>query len=299
MILIADSGGTKTDWTLLSSSDSARREVVSSFQTQGINPIHQTPDVIREILGQELVTQLSASLLVEGSNNSLSKTLLFSQIEVAFYGSGCTPVQVPVMKQMLAQLFPSQKIEVHSDLMAAARSLCQHEPGIACILGTGSNSCLYDGEDIVQNTPALGYILGDEGGGAVLGRLFMNSIFKNPVFADVRDSYLTETKLTLADIINKLYREPLANRFLATTSLYISAHLDNPLLRNLVVQNFRQFFHNNIVPYQRHDLPVHFVGSMAYHYEELLNEAAKAEGFQLGTVMKSPMEGLITYHCKD
>lgn len=203
------------------------------------------------------------------------------------------------MKQMLAQFFPTQKIEVHSDLMAAARALCQHEEGIACILGTGANSCLYDGNDIVKNTPALGYILGDEGGGAVLGRLFMNAIFKNPAFAEIRDSYLKKTKLTQADIINKVYREPMANRFLATTSLYISEHIDNPLLRNLVVQNFRQFFRNNIVPYQRPELPVHFVGSMAHHYKDLLDEAAKAEGFQLGTVMKSPMEGLVSYHSKD
>ena len=127
----------------------------------------------------------------------------------------------------------------------------------------------------------------------------MNSIFKNPAFAEIRDSYLKETKLTQADIINKVYREPMANRFLATTSLYISEHIDNPLLRDLVVQNFRQFFRNNIVPYQRPDLPVHFVGSMAHHYKELLDEAAKAEGFKLGTVMKSPMEGLISYHSKD
>jgi N-acetylglucosamine kinase-like BadF-type ATPase len=150
----------------------------------------------------------------------------------------------------------------------------------------------------VQNTPALGYVLGDEGSGAVLGRLFFNAIFKNPQLAAVRDNYLAEHKLTQADIINKVYREPLANRFLASTSLYISQHLDNPILRDLVVQNFRQFFRANIVPYQRKDLPVHFIGSMAHHYSTLLAEAAEAEGFLLGNIMKSPMEGLITYHSK-
>lgn len=298
MILIADSGGTKTDWTLLYSPYPTRWDVISSFQTQGINPIHQEPNVIRDILGKEVVPQLSTFSRQELSGILTLDTPLLSQVEVAFYGSGCTPVHVPGMKQMLAQFFPTQPIEVHSDLMAAARALCQHEPGIACILGTGANSCLYDGCDIVQNTPALGYILGDEGSGAVLGRLFMNSIFKNPAFADIRDSYLKQAKLTQADIINKVYREPMANRFLATTALYISEHIDNPLLRELVVGNFRQFFRNNIVPYHRPDLPVHFVGSMAYHYENLLNEAAQAEGFSLGTVMKSPMKGLITYHSK-
>jgi len=180
--------------------------------------------------------------------------------------------------------------------MAAARALCQHEPGIACILGTGANSCLYDGKEIIQNTPALGYILGDEGSGSVLGRLFMNAIFKNPQFAEIRDHYLAEQRLTQADIINKVYREPMANRFLATTSLYISQHLDNPLLSDLVVQNFRQFFRSNIAPYQRPDLPVHFVGSMAHHYPEQLAQAAEAENFRLGNTMQSPMEGLIAYH---
>ncbi len=296
MILIADSGGTKADWTLLHSPYPTKWEVIASFQTQGINPIHQTPEDIRKILGQDLMSQLSTFSRAALINSKALEVPLLSQMSVSFYGSGCTPAYVPMMKQRLAEFFVSENIEVQSDLMAAARALCQHEPGIACILGTGANSCLYDGQNIVQNTPALGYILGDEGGGAVLGRLFMNAIFKNPEFADIRDSYLAESKLTQDVIINKVYREPLANRFLASTSLFIQQHLDNPLLRNLVIQNFRQFFRSNIVPYQRPDLSVHFVGSMAYHYQELLVEAAEAEGFHIGKVMKSPIEGLITYH---
>jgi N-acetylglucosamine kinase-like BadF-type ATPase len=297
MVLIADSGSTKTDWSLLHIvNPRVGSEVIATFQTQGITPIHQTPDVIRQILGQELMSQLSTFPRSQLVNTKALEIPLLSQIEVFFYGSGCTPAHVPMMKQMLGEVFSSGKIEVHSDLMAAARALCQHEPGIACILGTGAKSCLYDGHDVVQNTPALGYILGDEGGGAVLGRNFMNAIFKNPQFAALRDDYLQKTKLTQADIINKVYREPLANRFLATTSLYIQEHLDDPLLRNLVVQNFRQFFRCNIVPYQHNDLPVHFVGSMAHHYVEQLKQAADVEGYHLGHIMKSPMEGLVTYH---
>lgn len=296
MVLIADSGGTKTDWTLLVSPYPTRWDVVSTFQTQGINPIHQTPDTIRLILSQEMMSHLSSFSRAAIVNTGVLEKPLLSQVEVFFYGSGCTPVHVPMMKQLLSQLFQPEKVEVHSDLQAAARALCQHEPGIACILGTGANSCLYDGNDIVQNTPALGYILGDEGSGSVLGRMFLNAIFKNPALADVRDHYLAEAKLTQADIINKVYREPLANRFLASTSLYISQHLDNPLLKDLVVQNFRQFFRVNITPYGRADLSVHFVGSMAHQYHDLLALAAEAEGFILGHVFKSPMEGLIQYH---
>lgn len=280
MILIADSGSTKTDWVL------AGQEVV---HTQGITPVHQSPDDIRQILEQELLPQLG------GLVDSLSA--------VFFYGSGCTPAHIPVMQQLLKEALstlhvPSSTlyVEVHSDLMAAARALCGRDEGIACILGTGANSALYDGERIVQNTPALGYILGDEGSGAVLGRSFMNAIFKNPDFADIREEYLAEQQLTMADIIQRVYREPMANRFLASTSLYIGRHLDNPLLEELVVDNFRQFFRRNIAPYQRPDLPVHFVGSMAQHYRNQLLQAAAAEGYVVGRVMKSPLEGLVAYH---
>ena len=240
MILIADSGSTKTDWTLIHSPHPMRWDIVTTFQTQGITPIHQTPDEIRQILGREMMPQLSTFPRAALINSKVLEGSLMSQINVSFYGSGCTPAYVPMMKQIFSEVFSPQNIEVHSDLTAAARALCQYEAGIACILGTGANSCLYDGKDIVQNTPALGYILGDEGSGSVLGRLFMNAIFKNPKFADIRDEYLKKEKLTQAGIINKVYRGPMPNRFLATTSLYIKEHLDNPLLCELVVQNFRQ-----------------------------------------------------------
>jgi N-acetylglucosamine kinase-like BadF-type ATPase len=144
----------------------------------------------------------------------------------------------------------------------------------------------------------LGYILGDEGGGAVLGRMFMNAIFKNPAYAAIRDEYLKETKLTQADIIQKVYREPLANRFLATTSLFIVERQDNRLLRDLVIENFREFFRKNIVPYKRPDLPVHFVGSMAHHYPVALQEAAEAEGFHVMSIVQSPIDGLMAYHSR-
>jgi len=296
MILIADSGSTKTDWTLLNLNSSVENKVIATFHTQGITPIHQSPDVIRQILGQELMSQLSTFPRAQLIHSGALETPLLSNLEVVFYGSGCTPAHVPMMKQMLGEVFSLQKVEVYSDLMAAARALCQHEPGIGCILGTGANSCLYDGQQIVQNTPALGYILGDEGSGAVLGRMFMNAIFKNPAFSAIRDEYLTGEKLTQNDIIQRVYREPMGNRFLASTSLYISKHLDNPLLSQLVVDNFRSFFRNNVLPYQRPDLPVGVVGSMAFHYQAQLEEAARAEGFTLGRILQSPMEGLVAYH---
>lgn len=298
MILIADSGSTKTDWTLVP--DRLVGGSTVAITTQGITPVHQKPDTIRQILEQELMPQIA------GYVESLSS--------VFFYGSGCSPAHIPVMQQLLREtlnltggqtpceapltegLSPCEQVYVASDLMAAARALCGHEQGIACILGTGANSCLYDGEGIVQNTPALGYILGDEGSGAVLGRMFMNAIFKKPAFVEIRDAYLEEQQLTMADVIRRVYREPMANRFLASTSLFIGKHIDNPLLHALVTENFRQFFRCNIVPYGRPELPVHFVGSMASHYQPQLYEAAAAEGFTIGRILKSPMDGLVAYH---
>lgn len=297
MILIADSGSTKTDWTLLHSPhENIAKSVIATFKTQGITPIHQSAADIRQILSRELLSQFSTFPRAQLVSMGILDSALMEHTSVFFYGSGCTPAHVPMMSQLINEVLSPKKIEVHSDLMAAARALCQHEAGIACILGTGANSCLYDGGQIVQNTPALGYILGDEGSGSVLGRMFLNAIFKNPKLSDLRDKFLEETKQTQADIIRKVYNEPMANRYLASTSTFIIEHLGNPVLRQMVIDNFRQFFRSNIDPYNRKDLPVHFVGSMAFHYRSQLEEAAKLEGYSIGQTLQSPMEGLITFH---
>ena len=297
MILIADSGSTKTDWTLLHSPhENITKSVIATFKTQGITPIHQSAADIRQILSQELLSQFSTFPRAQLVSMGVLDSSLMQHASVFFYGSGCTPAHVPMMSQLINEVLSPKTVEVHSDLMAAARALCQHEAGIACILGTGANSCLYDGEQIVQNTPALGYILGDEGSGSVLGRMFLNGIFKNPKLSNLRDKFLEETKQTQADIIRKVYNEPMANRYLASTSTFIIEHLGNPTLRQLVIDNFRQFFRSNIDPYNRKDLPVHFVGSMSFHYRSQLEEAAKLEGYTIGQTLQSPMEGLITFH---
>lgn len=244
------------------------------IQTPGINPVHQTPEAIRASLP-----------LIEQAVDA-----------VYFYGAGCTADRIPLMTSLLSEHFQSPRVEVSSDLLGAARALCGRSEGIACILGTGANSGLYDGARIVQNTPALGYVLGDEGSGAVLGRRFFNALFKRPDFAALRDDYLSTEHLTMADVIRRVYREPMANRFLASTSLYIGQHIDHLLLQELVTDNFRDFFRINLLPYGRRDLPVGFVGSMAHYYRRQLVAAARAEGFLLGTVLKSPMEGLVAYH---
>lgn len=277
MILIADSGSTKTDWVLIGNDG----QVVGEVTTAGMNPFHQT--------NEELVSILKGM--------SLTNVYEEEKISLFFYGSGCTPEQIPRLRELLSQNLPNIWVcDVYSDLMGAAHALCGHQEGIACILGTGANSCLYDGKQIIQNTPALGYILGDEGSGAVLGRKFINALYKGRLPQGLREAFEQKTGLTMSAVIQRVYREPQANRFLASLSLFIGMHLDVLEVRQLVVGNFREFLRHNVKPYGRPELPIGFVGSMAYHYESELREAAQLEGFVVGTVVKSPMSGLIRFH---
>lgn len=276
MILIADSGSTKTDWAVV---DNGRQVVAMS--TQGINPFHQDAENIATVIEEELLPKMG-NIDPEG---------------IFFYGSGCREDKVEMMCGILGKAFPQcARIEAQGDLLAAARAVCGELEGIACIMGTGANSCLYDGNRVVENTPPLGYILGDEGSGAVLGKLFVNALFKGQLPSELKDEWLEETGLSLNIIINKVYREPLANRFLASTSRFIHQHLSVEPLERMVVYNFREHFRRNVNQYGRKDLTVGAIGSVAYYYREQLQKAATVEGYTLGKVMRSPMDGLVRYH---
>ena len=278
MILIADSGSTKTDWYLTDGSD-----VKVQFMTQGINPFFLSIDEIADILHNELIPQLV--VLAENIRS------------IYFYGSGCRQEMIPGLTDVLKRVFPSaMTVEVNGDLLAAARALCGRAEGIVCILGTGANSCLYDGRRIVMNTPPLGFILGDEGSGAVLGRNFVNAVFKGGVSDAMRDEFLKSSGLTLSDIIDKVYRQPLANRFLASLSPFIGAHIADGDVHRLVVDSFRAFFHRNVAAYGRKDLEIGAIGSVAFYYKEQLFEAAVIEGFRVGKIERSPIAGLVAYH---
>ena len=276
MILIADSGSTKTDWAVV---DNGRQVVAMS--TQGINPFHQDAENIATVIEEELLPKMG-NIEPEG---------------IFFYGSGCREDKVEMMCGILGKAFPQcARIEAQGDLLAAARAVCGEREGIACIMGTGANSCLYDGNRVVENSPPLGYILGDEGSGAVLGKLFVNALFKGQLPSELKDEWLEETGLSLNIIINKVYREPLANRFLASTSRFIHQHLSVEPLERMVVYNFREHFRRNVNQYGRKDLTVGAIGSVAYYYREQLQKAATVEGYTLGKVMRSPMDGLVRYH---
>ena len=271
MILIADSGSTKTDWLFAEDASKVERR-----QTPGINPVH---------MSEEEVVAVISALDCPRSPHA-----------VYFYGAGCIDPFKTKVVNALGCLFPDADVSVESDLLGAARAVCGHSRGIACILGTGSNSCLFDGEKILDNTPPLGYILGDEGSGAVMGRNFLGTLCKGLFPSSLTEEYHRQTGLSTADIIQRVYREPLPNRFLAQTTRFIHQHLDDSGIRQFVVDNFRAFFRRNLVQYHRPDLPVRAIGSVAYYFCEQLAFAAAKEGFAIDRVEKSPMEGLISYH---
>jgi N-acetylglucosamine kinase-like BadF-type ATPase len=223
-----------------------------------------------------------------------------SKVEaVYFYGSGVRPEVEGRVEGLLRESFPDAKtVQAHSDLLGACRALCGDEAGIACILGTGANSCVYDGKKIVHNTPALGYILGDEGSGAVLGKHLLHDLYTGVLPHNLRLTFEKEMGLELSEIINKVYREPQANRFLASLSEFIHRHLDEEGIRQLVYNTFSDFVNYHISRYGRHDLPLSFVGSIAYYYQEQLQLIVQMLDYEMGTILKSPLQGLVAYHSK-
>lgn len=277
-ILIADSGSTKTDWRALDGG-----KTVARAATQGINPYHQDETAISTIVNGEMVPQIGD----------------FVPDAIYFYGSGCREERAHTVETPLRRAFPdSGVIEVRSDLLGAARALCGDNEGIACIMGTGANSCLYDGKEIVDNTPPLGYILGDEGSGAALGKMFLNALYKGRLPKAVEEEFAQKSRMTLDAVLGRVYGEPLANRFLASLSPFIHAHLDVAEIRDMARDNFRLHFRNNVSRYGRRDLRAGAVGSVAYYYADLLREAAKAEGYEMGGILRQPMDGLVAYHTK-
>ena len=295
MILIADSGGSKTDWALVSLPTDTHKYVLK-VRTQGLNPFHQSKDVILKALEEELMPALYKAAEQSGTF-SKEYDIAEKVKQIAFYGAGCTKALSPIVGEALAVAFPSASIKVESDLLGAAHAVCGHEEGIACILGTGANSCLYDGEQIVANIPPLGYILGDEGSGAVLGKMLLNGIFKGDLSAEIRDLYLEWSGLTYPEIIDKVYRQPLANRFLAGSSKFIKENLQYAELEGLVRYNFDTFFKNNILKYTMSSIRViSAVGGIASAFEEQLRASADSFGYKVGKVLSSPIDGLIEYY---
>lgn len=283
--LIVDSGSTKTSWCFAFLPDTKSADGARTVTTEGLNPAVMSAEEVEEKIAKAL--------------NHCLQSLSISAADVEnvfFYGAGCISGRAGVVSESISSILVDARIYVADDLLGAARALCGHKAGIACILGTGSNSCLYDGKNIVAHTPALGYVLGDEGSGAVLGRKFLNAVLKQTLPENIRKRFLQESGLDMAEVINRVYRSPAPNRFLASMSKYIHGYLDEKEVRDIVIDNFEDFIRNNILAYGDKFRTINVVGSIAYHYKEQLTEAASRNGFQIGKIIKNPIEGLIEYH---
>ena len=214
---------------------------------------------------------------------------------VFFYGAGCTPEKKVFVQRALEAVFKKAEVQVESDMLGAARGLLGRHAGIACILGTGSGSCCYDGEHIEWCVPSLGYVLGDEGSAAVLGKRLVGDLLKNQLGEDLKEAFFKEYETSMADIIENVYRQPFPNRYLAKLSKFCADHIEDERIHALVYEHFVQFIRRNLVQYKT-DQPIGFVGSIAYYYKPILEEAMRAEGLPMGTVLRDPIEGLKEYH---
>lgn len=278
--LTADAGSTKTDWLLRID------EHTSLYSTHGINPTTQSLFDIKTILANELV---KGSILTDNQHiNRID--------ELCFYGAGCTSSMQAVMQATIKESFQAcgidiERIEVGSDIIGAALSVCGNQPGIACILGTGSNSCVFDGTNIVANTPPLGYILGDEGSGAAIGRRLINYIYKGILAAEMKECFEKETGLNRDEVIRRVYHEPRANVFLASLSTFIARHIEQePMLQTMIEDEFTAFIEKNIDPYRRADLSVGAVGSIAWYYQKYLVSALQKKSYRIGMIRKAPLQ---------
>ncbi|MDR1500554.1 MAG: ATPase [Tannerellaceae bacterium] len=276
MKLIADSGSTKTEWCVID-----RGKQVRQVFTKGINPYFQTGEEIRKEVEASLVPLID-DLYIE---------------EVWFYGAGCTSDEKKqIIEGALLSIKPSS-IKIDSDLTGAARALCRRQPGIACILGTGSNSCLYDGQAVAQNVSPLGYILGDEGSGAVLGKALASDCLKKQLPKPLADKFMERYGLTTAGILEHVYRQPFPNRYLASFSPFLIENISEPAIYELVYQSFRSFFVRNVMQYDGFEAyPVSFTGSIAFFFQSVLIRAARSLSVNIRNIEQTPMPGLIAYH---
>lgn len=280
--LIADSGSTKAEWCLM------RGKHRSTVFTQGISPYFLDGPQIESLLRSELLPSMGLA-----SKKSPVE-------EVHYYGTGCiNRANSTMVSKALGRLFPGAAVRVDNDLLGAARALCGHEKGIACILGTGSNSCYFDGRRIVKNSPGLGYVLGDEGSGAYLGRKVLQYYLYQTFDEDLRARFDATYAITSAEILNQVYKKPLANRYLASFASFLAANRGHYMVENILEDGLNDFFFQHITRYKEsRTLPVHFVGGIAFGFRDVILELCHNYGLTAGKVIRNPMEGLVAYHGK-
>lgn len=280
MILIADSGSTKTDWRLIDDN-----KKIHQFATQGINPYFTSSDEISLIIQNELLSQIQFPLVG-------------TPLSVFFYGAGCgSDSKKEIVRIALLKNFHRAFVEVYSDMLGAARSLCGANPGIAAILGTGANTCYYDGNNIIESTPSLGYVLGDEGSGAHIGKTFVQAFLNKEMPEALSNRFYERFNLGKVEMLDAIYKQPNPNRFLASFSKFIYQNLKEQFVVDLVANCFGQFFDKHICKYSKHkEVKLSCVGSVAFYYSNILRAVAANKGVNIETIIETPIAGLTLYH---
>lgn len=275
-ILIADSGATKAEWCLVNGKKKG------ALFTTGISPYFLSTDAIRELVQKEVAAVLK--------NNNIG--------EIFFYGTGCAnPENARSVKKALKTVFPSAHVSVDTDLMAAARALCGDKKGIACILGTGSNSCYYNGKTIVRNSPGLGYVLGDEGSGAYLGKKVLQYYLYQTFDEDLRSRFDAKYVTTPVEILDNVYKQPFPNRYLASFTMFLAENRGHYMVENIIEDGLNDFFFQHLNKYNEvWKYPVNFVGSVADGFKDVIKTLCESYEFEIGTILKNPMQGLVKFH---
>lgn len=274
--LIADSGATKAEWCLLGNGKKKR------IFTQGISPYFLNTDQIRYLLEKELLPKLKGTIINE----------------VYYYGTGCiNPNNANIVKKALDYLFPNAKLYVTHDMMGAARALCGRKKGVASILGTGSSSCFYNGKTIAHARTGLGYVLGDEGSGAYLGKKVVQYYLYDTFDEELKRQFENTFKTNYTEILENVYKKPLANRYLARFAIFLAQNRGHYMIENIIEDGLNDFYFTHLCKYKEvWTSPVHFAGSVAYGFRDVLKTLCHQYEFEFGRVLKNPMEGLIEYH---
>lgn len=277
--LIADSGSTKTEWCLL------KDEKPLIFTSQGMSPYFTNDEGLASIIQNEVIPHLKKSPVNE----------------IFFYGTGCKdPRNMKRVKKVFEKIFADADVFVENDLFGAARSLCGLEKGIACILGTGSNSCYFNGKKIVENSPGLGYVLGDEGSGAILGKKVIQHYLYNIFEEEMRERFDAKFTTSPEEILEAVYRKPLPNRYLASFTKFLADNRGHYMIENIIKDGLNEFFYTHIIRYsESKKLPIHFTGGVANGFKDVIEELCEGYGLELGHITKTPMEGLIKFHSSE
>ena len=280
MILIADAGATKIQWVVIQDGKAS-----ATYETAGFNPYFMEPRILLDAVEKDLVPFINPGYIKQ----------------VYYYGAGCsTMFKCNIVEDVLKEVFENADFEIEHDLLGAARALFGRNEGIACILGTGSNSCLYDGKKILENVTSLGYLFGDEGSGAYLGKLWLTEYLRGRMPEHLKNHFDRRFGYSLENILDGVYSKPHPNQFLSSFALYLGDLKDDEFVKELVKKNFRDFFTEQVTQYTGYaDKPLGVIGSVAFHFSDLFKEVADEHHLKITKMIKSPIEGLVDYHISE